>query len=116
MVAAYPSGHAAGVAAVAVSALLLFYRRWGGVAAILLAPVAGAAVIGVTLGILALRLHHYPTDALGGAMLGSALALALTATLGRNRASVSPEQHGGSLAGPPGEHSAERAGLRRLRT
>ncbi len=78
---AYPSGHTAGVAAVVVSGLVLVYRRWGGLATILLAPVAVAAVIAVGLGVLALRFHHYPTDVLGGAVLASAIVLALTVVL-----------------------------------
>ncbi len=78
---AYPSGHAAGVAAVVVSGLVLVYRRWGGLAALLLAPVAVAAVVTVGLGVLALRFHHYPTDVLGGAVLASTVVLALTAGL-----------------------------------
>ncbi len=78
---AYPSGHAAGVAAVAVSGLVFVYRRWGVLATMLFAPVAVAAVITVGLGVLALRFHHYPTDVLGGAVLASTVVLALTAVL-----------------------------------
>ncbi len=74
----YPSGHAAGVAAVAASATMLLYRRWGGVAAILFAPVGVAAVVAVGFGVLALRFHHYPTDVFGGVILAGAAVLALT--------------------------------------
>ncbi len=78
---AYPSGHAAGVAAVATSATMLVYRRWGGVAAIAFAPVAVGAVIAVGFGVLALRFHHYPTDVFGGVALGAAKVIALTILL-----------------------------------
>ncbi len=77
---AYPSGHGAGVAAVAVSALVLFYRRWGGLGAVLVAPLAVAAVLAVALGVLALEFHH-PTDVLGGVALGGTAALWLAAVL-----------------------------------
>jgi membrane-associated phospholipid phosphatase len=77
----YPSGHAAGVAAVAVTALLLLYGHWGAVAAVLFAPLAVAAVAVVGLGVLRLNFHHYPTDIVGGATLGAAVALTLTAVL-----------------------------------
>ena len=78
---AYPSGHAAGVAAVAVSAMILLYRHWGGLAAILFAPVGVAAILSVGLGVLALRFHHYPTDVIGGVALAGTVALTLTAVL-----------------------------------
>lgn len=78
---AYPSGHAAGVAAVGVSGIVLLYRRWGGLGAILFAPVACAAVMTVGYGVLALRFHHYPTDVMGGAALAATVVLTLTALL-----------------------------------
>ena len=78
---AYPSGHGAGVTAVAVSGLVLLYRRWGGPVAILFAPVAVAAVTTGGLGVLALGLHHYPTDVVGGAVLASTVVLSLTVVL-----------------------------------
>ncbi len=78
---AYPSGHVAGVAAVALSALVLVYRRWGGLAAAAFAPVAVAAVVSVGLGVLGLGFHPYPTDVLGGVALGSTVVFTLTAVL-----------------------------------
>ena len=78
---AFPSGHAAGVTAVALTAVLLLYRRWGGLVAILFAPLGIAAVLGVGSAVLTLRFHHYPTDVLGGAALGAAVVLTLAAVL-----------------------------------
>lgn len=78
---AFPSGHAAGVAAVAVSALVLSYRRWGAVGSIVVAPLAVAAVLAVGLGVLALGFHPYPTDVAGGVALGATVVLGLTAVL-----------------------------------
>ena len=78
---AYPSGHAAGVTAVALRALILLYRRWGALAAILFAPLGVAAIVSVGLGVLALEFHHYPTDVVGGAALAGAVVLTLTAVL-----------------------------------
>ena len=78
---AFPSGHAAGVAAVAVSALVLSYRRWGAVGSTLVAPLAVTAVLAVGLGVLALGFHHYPTDVAGGVTLGATVVLVLTAVL-----------------------------------
>lgn len=77
----YPSGHAAGVAAVAMIALVLSSRRWGSTGAILVAPLAVAAVLAVGLGVLALEFHSYPTDVAGGVALGGGLVLSLTAAL-----------------------------------
>lgn len=77
----YPSGHAAGVAAVAMAALVLFGRRWGIAGAIVVAPLSIAAVLAVGLSVLALQLHIYPTDVAGGVALGGGLALSLTALL-----------------------------------
>ena len=34
----FPSGHTAGVAALGVTAIVIVYRRWGGMAALLLSP------------------------------------------------------------------------------
>ncbi len=78
---AYPSGHGAGVAAVTIGAVFLLYRRWGGLVAILFAPLAVAPIIAVGLGVLALGFHHYPTDVIGGAVLAGTVVMTLAATL-----------------------------------
>ncbi len=74
----FPSGHSAGVAAVATMALVLLYRRWGGSAVALFAPVAVASTVLVGLAVLRLDFHHYPTDVLGGIVLGATSAVAST--------------------------------------
>jgi len=82
----YPSGHAAGVAALATIAIILVYRRWGGLAAGLISPLAIAPVVLVGLAVLRLDFHHYASDVVGGAALGASVALAVTfllALLGR---------------------------------
>jgi undecaprenyl-diphosphatase len=71
----YPSGHTAGVAAVAVTALVLLYRKRGWVAAALFSPIAVGSIVLVGLAVLR-RSFHYPTDVVGGA------ALAVTAVAG----------------------------------
>ena len=78
---AFPSGHAAGVTAVALTAVLLLHRRWGVLVAVLFAPLGIAAVLGVGSAVLTLRFHHYPTDVLGGVGLGAAVVLTLAAVL-----------------------------------
>jgi membrane-associated phospholipid phosphatase len=90
----YPSGHAGGVAAVAMSAVVLFGRRWGRAGAILVAPLAAAAVLAVSLGVLALELHSYPTDVAGGVALGGGLALSLTALLDHAASFVETRREG----------------------
>jgi undecaprenyl-diphosphatase len=65
--AGFPSDHATAAFAIAV-AIALRHRAWGAVALVL------AAVLGfarVALG------YHYPTDVIGGAVLGAAVALLL---------------------------------------
>ena len=78
---AFPSGHAAGVTAVSVSALILVYRRWGGMAAIAASPFGLVAIVAVGLGVLALSLHQYLTDVLGGVTLGATVPLTMIAVL-----------------------------------
>ncbi len=89
----YPSGHAAGVAAVTISAIFLLYRRWGGLVAMLVAPLAAAPVIAVGLGVLALGFHHYPTDVIGGALLAGTVVATLGATLSWAADRVRPRRH-----------------------
>jgi undecaprenyl-diphosphatase len=73
--AGFPSDHATGAFAIAV-ALLLRDRRWGAGALILAAALAvGRVAIGV----------HYPTDVIAGAVLGTAVALALHVPGARGR-------------------------------
>lgn len=71
--AGFPSDHATGAFAIAV-ALLLRHRLAGSVALALAALVAAARVVVGA---------HYPTDVLGGALLGGLAALALFAPLPR---------------------------------
>jgi membrane-associated phospholipid phosphatase len=76
----FPSGHTAGVTAVALSALILVYRRRGGGVTAVCAPLAIAPVLAVGLGLLALR-FHYPTDVAGGGALGGTVVFTLTVIL-----------------------------------
>ena len=73
---AYPSGTEVAVAAVA-TALVLASRGRGRRLAFLL---AGAAAFGVGIGVVGLR-WHYPTDVLGGVLLGSGCVLVVDAIL-----------------------------------
>lgn len=88
----YPSGHTAGIAAVATTTIVLLYRRWGGSVAVVFSPLAATAVALVGLAVLRLELHHYPTDVLGGAVLGASVALALTALLVAGRRYAPPRR------------------------
>ncbi len=81
---AYPSGHTAGAASVAVVILVLAHRwkGWAGLA--LAAPVALS--LPAAMGLALIRLDwHYPTDVVGGAAVGSATVLALAAAVGNGR-------------------------------
>ena len=76
----FPSGHAGGLAAVAVVALVLVHRRWGRGATAVLAPLAAVAVFASSVGVVRLGLH-YPTDAVGGVALAATVVLSLTVGL-----------------------------------
>ncbi|MEA2478515.1 MAG: hypothetical protein QOJ07_437 [Thermoleophilaceae bacterium] len=71
----FPSDHATAAFAIA-AALLLRHRRWG---AVVLVFAAVLAVVRVGMGV------HYPTDVLGGAVLGTLAALALWVPLVRRQ-------------------------------
>lgn len=76
----FPSGHAAGLAAVAMVAVVLVHRRRGRAASIPLAPLALVAVL--AMGVSMVRLgRHYPTDIAGGLALGAIVVLGLTVLL-----------------------------------
>lgn len=77
--ASFPSGHTAGTAVLCVSVLLLVHAAGRRVRCLQIAvaavAVAAVAASRVLLGV------HYPTDVLGGALLGTATALALVPLL-----------------------------------
>jgi membrane-associated phospholipid phosphatase len=77
---AFPSGHAGGITAVALVAVVLVYRRWGWLPALLVAPLAAAPALLVGAAVLRLN-FHYPTDVLGGSLLAATIVLGLTAVL-----------------------------------
>jgi len=77
---AFPSGHSGGTAAVALVAVIVVYRRWGGVAALVAAPVVAVPVLLVDIALLDLD-YHYPTDVLGGVLLAALIVFGLTAVL-----------------------------------
>lgn len=79
----FPSGHAGGVTAIAVAALVVAYRHWGVTVALALTPVAAMAVAAVGLGLVGRNLH-YPTDVAGGIALGGTVVLGLTAVCSLN--------------------------------
>lgn len=71
----YPSGHATSVTAIALILALLAPRPWRRVAA----WCAAAAILSTALSRVMLGVH-WPSDVLGGTMLGAAFALAAAAT------------------------------------
>lgn len=77
---AFPSGHAAGITAIAVVATLLVYRRFGPWVALAFTPLAMAAVLLVGLAIVRLE-YHYATDVFGGIALAAAVVAAVTAVV-----------------------------------
>lgn len=77
---AFPSGHAGGVAAVALVAVILVYRRWRWLATLLVAPFGAFAVLLVGEALLRLQ-FHYPTDVIGGVLLAAVVVLGMTTCL-----------------------------------
>jgi membrane-associated phospholipid phosphatase len=77
---AFPSGHAGGIAAIALVAVIVVHRRWGWPLAAPVAVVAGAPVLFVGTALLRLD-FHYPTDVLGGGLLAATVVLGMTAAL-----------------------------------
>jgi undecaprenyl-diphosphatase len=81
-VLAFPSGHAAGAAAVA-AVLIVLLNRWNGRGRLLRwIPVAAALPAGMGISIVRLG-WHYPTDVVGGVALGLSVILVLAAALPR---------------------------------
>lgn len=70
----YPSGSTTGAAALAVAAILAVPPRWKWVTAV----VAVGYALWMTIAVVALR-WHFPTDSLGGAVLGVAVVLVVDA-------------------------------------
>jgi membrane-associated phospholipid phosphatase len=70
----YPSGSTTGAAALAIAAVLAVPPRWKWVTAVL----AVAYALWMTIAVVALR-WHFPTDSLGGAVLGVAVVLVIDA-------------------------------------
>lgn len=115
----FPSGHAGGVASVAVVAVLLMARRWGRVPALVLAPLA-VLPVGLVGEALVRLAYHYPTDVIGGILLASVVALGLHAVLPSSER-FSPDGGGGprspasdpSVLSAPGHPPASRPGRHR---
>jgi membrane-associated phospholipid phosphatase len=70
----YPSGSTTGAAALAIAAILAVPPRWKWVTAVL----ALGYALWMTIAVVALR-WHFPTDSLGGAVLGVAVVLVVDA-------------------------------------
>ena len=86
---AYPSGHAAGAAAVSALALVLLHRWRGWRSTAWLAPLAAALPAAMGLALVRLA-FHYPTDIVGGAALGVATVVALAVLLDAERSNPAP--------------------------
>jgi undecaprenyl-diphosphatase len=78
--ASFPSGHTAGTAVLCVSVLLLVHAAGPRPVRTLPIAIAAVAVASVAASRVLLGVH-YPTDVLGGALLGTATALALVPLL-----------------------------------
>jgi len=79
-VRAFPSGHAGATAAVALAILVVVWRRWGPLWALIAAPFVVVPTLLADAALLSLG-YHAPTDVLGGALLAAVIVLGLTATL-----------------------------------
>lgn len=88
---AFPSGHAGGATAVALVAVVLVYRRWGRVPALVVAPLAAIPVMAVAHGLVRLE-YHYPTDVVGGVLLAMVVVLGSAALLPGADGAETPEQ------------------------
>jgi membrane-associated phospholipid phosphatase len=80
----FPSGHATGVAAVAMVALLLLARRAGRGWALAAAPVLAGWVAAVCVALVQLR-YHYFSDVMGGVAVGVATVLTAAVLLAAAR-------------------------------
>jgi membrane-associated phospholipid phosphatase len=76
----FPSGHVTVAAAVAAVACVVAYRSYGPRRLLVAGPVAALLPIAVSLGVVRMN-WHYPTDTLGGLMLGTGVVLAVAAVL-----------------------------------
>ena len=93
--ASWPSGHAAGAMAVALSAVLVCPGRWRALAA-----AAGSALaVGVSFSILVLA-WHFPSDVLGGFLVAAFWMALGIAYLRTREVSGRPATHAVSLAAP----------------
>jgi membrane-associated phospholipid phosphatase len=98
-VLSYPSGNVADVAALA-TAWVIAVPRWLRAIVII---IAAAVIVLITASVIGLR-WHYPTDALGGAVLGVGMVLTVDGLVHLRRpspASLADEQQPDSIYGTP---------------